>query len=118
MNINNFETTSINDQTAGDDITTANATSLHAPVIAQETPTATTTAGVEAELLDLPQTAKMLNYSVKTIRDLDINGKLPRPIRVCRHLRFSRTELKHWILNGTPPRQKWEVIWQRIRDKV
>lgn len=111
MNINNTTNTNELDRIAGDDIATTNTIALTSTPI-------TTTAGVEAELLDLPQTAAMLNYSVKTIRQMDLNGLLPKPIRVVRHLRFNRTELKYWLRYGTPPRQKWQVIWERIRDKV
>lgn len=75
-------------------------------------------AGVEIELLDLPQTAAMLNYSVKTIRQKISSGLTPRPIRFCRHLRFVKIEIIFWIRYGMPPLNKWELIWQRIRDKI
>lgn len=45
--------------------------------------------------------------STRTIRRLDQQGRLPRPIRVGRAVRWRRTEIVAWVAAGGPPRNEW-----------
>ncbi len=54
--------------------------------------------------------AKMLTVSLRHIRRLDSAGKLPRPVRIGRCVRWPKDEICRWIEAGTPNRKKWEII--------
>ena len=56
------------------------------------------------------QLAAMLGVSLRTIRAMDTGGKLPRPIRLGRCVRWNLTELQRWIDAGAPPRIQWEAM--------
>jgi excisionase family DNA binding protein len=53
--------------------------------------------------------AQMLQLSSRTIARMNSSGKLPRPIRLGRSVRFSRNEIQAWIDAGCPNRRTWEV---------
>jgi len=53
-------------------------------------------------LLSAPQVAAQLGFSVRTIWRLESAGKLPRPIRLGRSVRWRRDEIVRWILAYCP----------------
>jgi predicted DNA-binding transcriptional regulator AlpA len=61
-------------------------------------------------VLSAADLARDLRVSVKTIWRLDASGKIPRPIRVGRLLRWDRGEIVRWIAAGGPPRSEWEAL--------
>ncbi|MCA9253957.1 MAG: helix-turn-helix domain-containing protein [Phycisphaerales bacterium] len=55
-----------------------------------------------AELLDVKQTADLLNCGTRTVHRLADAGKMPRPVRLGSLVRWSRSELVAWIDAGCP----------------
>ena len=53
--------------------------------------------------------AKRLNISLRHLRRLDSAGKLPKPIRLGRSVRWSVQEIKSWIKAGAPDRKTWQA---------
>ena len=62
------------------------------------------------ELLTVPQVARMLGWKEGTVRDKNNKGLLPMPIRIDGMIQWPRKEIKDWIAQGCPPRQKWEQM--------
>ncbi|MHC4539735.1 MAG: helix-turn-helix transcriptional regulator [Planctomycetota bacterium] len=66
-----------------------------------------------AELLTVPQVARLTGWGESVVRQRDRKGLLPAPLRFGGTIQWSRKELLAWIGAGGPPRQKWELIKQR-----
>ncbi|MGD8744322.1 MAG: helix-turn-helix domain-containing protein [Candidatus Woesebacteria bacterium] len=66
----------------------------------------------DAELLTIPQVARITGWGESMVRQRDKEGLLPIPIRVGGTIQWNRQELKEWIKHGCPPRQKWELLKQ------
>ena len=60
--------------------------------------------------VDANRLAELLELSVRTIRRLDSAGKLPRPVRIGGAVRWSVSEITHWLDAGCPDRQRWEAL--------
>ena len=60
-------------------------------------------------LLTAADVARLLSVTVRHVRSLDASGRLPRPIRLGRAVRWSRSELLAWIDAGAPSRDRWEA---------
>lgn len=56
-----------------------------------------------AELLDVKQTAKLLNTSARTVYRLTVAGKMPRPLKLGALVRWRAGELRFWIDGGCRP---------------
>ena len=69
----------------------------------------------EAVLLSAADLAAMLRVTVRHVRALDASGRLPKPIRLGRAVRWSRDELLAWIKAGGPSRDRWEAMRRRKR---
>lgn len=41
---------------------------------------------------------------------MDASGKLPKPVRIGRSVRWRREELRDWIQEGCPRRREWSRI--------
>lgn len=54
--------------------------------------------------------AKLLNLSLRHVNNLNASGRLPRPIRLGRSVRWPRAELEAWIAAGAPSRQEWDKM--------
>ena len=52
--------------------------------------------------------AQLLSISPRHAWGLDSSGRLPRPIRLGRSVRWDRAELKAWLAAGAPRRDEWE----------
>lgn len=56
----------------------------------------------EAELLDVKQTARLVNISQRTVYRLVDAGKMPAPIKLGSLVRWRRAQLEAWIVQGCP----------------
>lgn len=52
--------------------------------------------------------AKLLDVSERHVWALHASGRLPRPIRLGRAVRWSADELRDWLAAGAPSRDAWE----------
>lgn len=52
--------------------------------------------------------AKLLNISERHLWALHSTGRIPRPIRLGRAVRWSVVELHEWLAAGAPSRDAWE----------
>ena len=66
----------------------------------------------EAERLALPaaDVAKLLDISERHLHTLNSSGRLPRPVRLGRSVRWCADELRDWLVAGAPDRDKWEAV--------
>ena len=63
-------------------------------------------------LLSAADLAREMGVSVRTIRRLDIEGRLPAPVRIGRAVRWIRngpTGIVAWIAAGAPSRLDWDA---------
>ena len=61
--------------------------------------------------VDAKHLAPLLCCSVRTIRKMDLMGKIPRPAQLCsRGKRWSTQEIRNWISAGMPDRATWETL--------
>ena len=74
----------------------------------------TTSHATETERLAVPaaDVAKMLGISERHLWALNSSGRLPRPLRFGRAVRWSVAELRAWMAAGAPERSRWEIIRQ------
>ncbi|MDC0307984.1 helix-turn-helix domain-containing protein [Planctomycetaceae bacterium] len=65
----------------------------------------------ESEQLLLPasEAARLLGISKRHLHTLNVSGRLPRPIRLGRSVRWNADELRAWIAAGCPERSRWEA---------
>ena len=61
-------------------------------------------------LLTLKQVAELLSVSERHVHKLNSSGRLPRPVRLGRSVRWRRVELESWVEAGSPDRARWETI--------
>ena len=54
--------------------------------------------------------AFLLNCSKRHIAALHSSGRLPRPIRLGRSVRWRADELRAWLDAGAPSRERWEAM--------
>ena len=67
-----------------------------------------------AVLLTAADIARLLAVTVRHVRALDSSGRLPRPVRLGRAVRWSRSELVAWLDAGAPSRDRWETIRRKL----
>ena len=74
----------------------------------------TTSHSDSTERLALPaeEVARLLGISTRHLWSLNSSGRLPRPIRFGRAVRWNLEELRAWLAAGAPERTKWEEIRQ------
>ncbi|MEX0701307.1 MAG: helix-turn-helix domain-containing protein [Planctomycetales bacterium] len=63
---------------------------------------------VEAALITAKQFARMLSATTRTLRRWLDAGKLPRPVRIGRSLRWRLDEVREWIEAECPGLCEWE----------
>jgi excisionase family DNA binding protein len=66
-------------------------------------------------VLSASETAGLLGISRAHLWRLHSSGRLPRPIRLGRAVRWDRKTLEAWVAAGAPPRDQWESKWPRSR---
>ena len=54
--------------------------------------------------------ANRLGVSLRHIRRLDSAGKLPKPIRLGRSVRWPAVEIESWLDAGAPDRKLWQAM--------
>ena len=54
--------------------------------------------------------AARLEVSLRHLRRLDSAGKLPKPVRLGRSVRWPVTEIEGWLNAGAPDRQRWQTM--------
>ena len=54
--------------------------------------------------------ARRLDVSLRHLRRLDSAGKLPKPVRLGRSVRWPVTEIESWLRAGGPDRQRWQAM--------
>ncbi len=54
--------------------------------------------------------AKLLGISERHLWALHSSGRVPRPIRLGRAVRWNAAELSAWLDAGAPERDKWEAM--------
>jgi predicted DNA-binding transcriptional regulator AlpA len=52
---------------------------------------------------------KILAVAVRTIWRYDEEGKIPRPLRIGRSVRWRLNEIQDWLNCGAPRREVWEA---------
>ncbi len=60
--------------------------------------------------VDAAEVAKLLNVSLRHVNSLNASGRLPRPIRLGRSVRWLRSDLEAWLEAGAPVRDAWDRI--------
>ena len=62
--------------------------------------------------LTAEEIAGLLGISRAHLWRLNSSGRLPRPIRLGRAVRWNRTTIEAWLAAGAPPRDRWEDMAQ------
>ena len=65
--------------------------------------------------LDARQLGNALNLSLRAIRRADSAGRLPRPVRVGRSVRWPVEEIRRWLAAGAPRREVWEQLAAEVK---
>ena len=63
-------------------------------------------------LLTAAQAAQQLNVSERHFYKLHSSGRVPRPVRLGRSVRWRAEELRKWLAAGALPRARWEAMHQ------
>jgi predicted DNA-binding transcriptional regulator AlpA len=63
-----------------------------------------------AILLSAPQAAALCGKSLRTWRNWDAAGFIPRPVRIGRSTLWRPEELRAWVAAGCPRRSQWESL--------
>lgn len=58
--------------------------------------------------LTADEVAHLLGVSTRHIWALNASGRLPRPLRFGRSVRWRADELREWLAAGAPERPRWE----------
>ena len=56
------------------------------------------------------EVASVLGISRAHVWKLASSGRLPKPIRLGRAVRWPRKDLEEWLAAGAPPRDRWEAM--------
>ncbi len=59
--------------------------------------------------------AKMRGISERHLWALNSSGRLPRPVRFGRAVRWPVAELKAWLAAGAPERSRWETMREEAK---
>ncbi|MBX3451458.1 MAG: helix-turn-helix domain-containing protein [Planctomycetaceae bacterium] len=59
--------------------------------------------------------AQLLDVSERHVWALHASGRLPRPVRLGRAVRWSADELRDWLAAGAPSRDAWEQAKEASR---
>jgi predicted DNA-binding transcriptional regulator AlpA len=67
-------------------------------------------AAVAPLLADARGLVRLLAVGLRTVRQLDAAGKLPRPIKLGSRTLWNIQEIQDWIEAGAPDRATWEAF--------
>ena len=76
-----------------------------------------TISGEPALAVDAERLARMLGVSLRHLRRLDASGKLPRPVKLGRSVRWPVAEIEDWLADGSPDRAAWDDVKHRCGDR-
>ncbi len=65
--------------------------------------------------LTADEVAGVLGISRALVWKLHSSGRLPRPVRFGRAVRWDRRSLEAWLAAGAPPRDRWETMRSKNR---
>lgn len=71
---------------------------------------ATHSPAVEPIALPAAASAELLQISERHFWSLHAAGRVPRPVRLGRAVRWSAAELRDWLAAGAPSREAWEQM--------
>jgi len=60
--------------------------------------------------IDAAEVGKLFGVSERHVWAMNSRGRLPRPIRLGRAVRWRVAELRDWLAAGCPERSRWEAI--------
>lgn len=60
--------------------------------------------------LDAGALARALRVSLRHIRRMDSAGKLPKPLKIGKCVRWIKAETEAWLAAGAPDRRTWEQM--------
>jgi len=67
-----------------------------------------TSAPADRIALAAADVARLLGISERHLWTLHSSGRLPRPVKLGRSVRWNRSELQRWLDAGCPSRDRWE----------
>jgi excisionase family DNA binding protein len=70
----------------------------------------TTVTACDRLALCADEIARLLGVSLRHVHALNATGRLPRPFRLGRSVRWRLEELDAWIEAGAPNRERWDAI--------
>jgi excisionase family DNA binding protein len=65
---------------------------------------------MESGLVNVKAAAALVGCSDRHVWGLARSGRMPRPVRLGRAVRWRRAELLAWIQAGCPARERWEAL--------
>ena len=65
--------------------------------------------------LSAEEVAETLGISRAHVWKLASSGRLPKPVRLGRAVRWPRKVLEEWLAAGAPPRDRWESMRAEAR---
>lgn len=68
--------------------------------------------------LSADEVAEALGISRAHVWKLASTGRLPRPVRLGRAVRWPRKDLEQWLAAGAPSRDRWEAEFANGRRKA
>ncbi len=68
-------------------------------------------------LLNTKAVAERLSISPSGVRKLRDSGRILKPLKLGRSVRWDADELDDWIRQGCPPLEKWKTIKTDVRQK-
>lgn len=58
--------------------------------------------------------ADRLGVSLRHLRRMDSSGKIPRPVRFGKCIRWRLSEIESWLESGAPDRKTWEQVKKEV----
>ena len=77
----------------------------------------TVPAQVEPLLVDVKALGRLLSLSVRSVRRLNSGGKVPRPVRVGRSVRWNVETIREWIAQGCPEEARCKDEARSLAEK-
>ena len=70
---------------------------------------------IKPKVLDFNDLAKILDVSPQNVRNLDLRGELPKPLKIGKTKKWHISEFDAWLKSGAPSRVKWEHMKNNIQ---
>lgn len=59
-------------------------------------------------LISARELSELLNCSLRHVLNMDSTGRIPRPIRLGKLVRWRIDDINAWLESGAPSREEWE----------